>query len=128
MINIDNDNPLLTQGAWAEFEGSKFLVTHMSNLAFQRAWLRKQQPHRKKIEAGTLDPAIVRDLMTQAMAEAMILDWQKVVDGEGKEVPFSKEACVKALANNPELRDFVSEFSMQLDNFRQEEKKALGKA
>ena len=127
MINIDNDNSLLTAGVWVEFEGSEFLVTHMSNVAFQRAYMRQQAPHRQKIDKGTLDPAIMRKLMTSAMAEALILDWKRVIDSSGSEVPFSKEACQKALNSNEDLRDFLSEFSMNLDNYRSSRKEELGK-
>ena len=127
MINIDKENVLTSTGVWATYEGSEFLVAHTSHLPFQRAVMRRQQPHRKKIENGTLDPETLRDLMCQSMAEALILDWKKVTDGEGKEVPYSPASGYKALKNNPDLRDFISEFSMNLENFRQLEKEALGK-
>lgn len=128
MISIDNDNTLLTAGVWTEYEGSRFQVTHMSNIAFQRTVMRLQAPYKARIDKGTLDPATSRDLMCKAMSEALIVSWENVCDKDGKEVPFSKEACYKALKNNEGLRDFVSDFAMNLDNFRQEEKAALGKS
>lgn len=128
MINIDNDNSLLSQGCWVEYEGSRFLVAHMSNAAFQRAVMRGQAPYRKKIEAGSLDPVISRDIMSKAMADSLVLSWDKVVDKDGKAVEFTSELCYKALKNNEDLRDFLSEFSMNLDNFRKSEKEELGKS
>ena len=127
-INIDQENPLLTAGVWADFGDSKFLVTHMSNVAFQRAVMRLQSPHKSKIEKGTLDPQISRDIMSKAMAQALVLDWKDVVDGEDKPVVFTSEACFKALKNNEDLRDFISEFAMNLENFRKEAKDALSKS
>lgn len=128
MINIDKDNSLLTAGVWMEYEGSKFLVTHMSNVAFQRAVMRRQAPHKSKIDKGTLDPAVMRELMTRAMAETLLLDWKNVVDKEGKEVPYSPEAGYKALKNNEDLRDYLSDFAMNLDNYREEKREELGKS
>jgi hypothetical protein len=128
MINIDNEQTLLTTGVWAEYEGSRLLIAHMSNPSFQRAVMRKQAPYKSRIEKGTLDPAISRDLMCKSMSEALILDWEKVVDSAGAAVAFSKDACYKALKNNEGMRDFVSEFAMNLDNFREAEKEALGKS
>lgn len=128
MINIDKDNSLLTAGVWMEYEESRFLVTHMSNVAFQRAVMRRQAPHKSKIDKGTLDPAIMRELMTKAMAETLVLGWENVVDGEGNKVPFTPEACHKALKNNEDLRDYISDFAMNLDNFREEKKEELGKS
>ncbi len=128
MINIDNDVSVLTKGVWAEFGGSKFLIAHMSNVGFTRAVMRGQAPYRKKIEASSLDPAISREIMTKAMSTHLVLDWKDVVDSAGQQVPFSADTCFKALSNNEDLRDFVSEFAMNLDNFKKEEKEALGKS
>lgn len=128
MINIDQVNPLLTEGVWTEFEGSRFLVTHMSNVAFQRAVMRRQAPYKSKIEKGTLDPAITRKLMSQAMADALVLDWKDVTGEDKQPVAFSTEACFKALQNHHDLRDFLSEFAMNLDNFAQEAKDKMSKS
>lgn len=128
MINIDKDNSLLTAGVWMEYEGSRFLVTHMSNVAFQRAVMRGQAPHKAKVDKGTLDPAIMRDIMTKAMAATLVLGWEKVVDGKGVDVPFTAEACYKALKNNEDLRDYLSDFAMNLDNYREEKLEELGKS
>lgn len=128
MINIDNDVSVLTKGVWVTFGGSQFLIAHMSNVGFTRAVMRGQAPYRKKIEAGSLDPAISREIMTKAMSTHLVLDWKDVVDSNGDQVQFSSEACYKALSNNEDLRDFVSEFAMNLDNYKKEEKDALGKS
>lgn len=128
MINIDNDNSLLTAGVWTDFDGSRFLVTHMSNINFQRAVMRRQAPHKRKIENGSLDPQVSRDIMTRAMADALVIGWEGVVDSANQQVQFSSEACYKALKNNEELRDFISDFAMNLEHFRREQKEALVKS
>ena len=130
MINIDNDNSLLTVGVWTEYDGARLLVTHMSNPEFQRSLMRRQAPYKTKIDKGTLDPVVQRDIMMHAMSEGLIKDWDPKTfrDSKGAEVPFSKEACFKALKNNEGLRDYISEFAMNLDNYREAEKEALGKS
>jgi hypothetical protein len=127
MINIDDNNPLLTSGAWVEFEGSEFLVTHMSNVSFQRSVMRKQAPYKSKIDKGSLDPEITRDLMSKAMSESLILDWRNVTDNSGAKIEFNPQLCYKALKNNEALRDFISSFAMDLDNFKGEAIDQLGK-
>ena len=128
MFNIDRSMPKTESGAWAEFEGSKFLVAHITNLKFQRALARLQQPYRRKIEAGTMDPKVSKDLMCQAMAEALVLNWKDVVDDSGTVVDYSSEGCYKALLNNPQFREFVATFAAELDNFREEEVEEAGKS
>lgn len=128
MFNIDNKLSLIETGSWGEFQGSKFLITHISNLRFQRTLARLQQPYKKRIEQGTLDPATSKDVMCKAMSESLISDWQNVVDRTGEKVPYSPEAAYRALVNDPEFRDFVTEFAVNLQNFRDEEVKDAGKS
>ena len=128
MINIDNDVSLLDEGVWTEFNGSKLKIAHSSNSAFQRALSRRQQPHRRKIEQGTADPQVLRDVMCQAMADALVVDWKEVTDKSGASIAYTPELGYKALKNNPDLREYVTEFSTNLDNFRTEEVNELGKS
>lgn len=128
MFNIDKGMPLTESGAWAEFSGSRFQVAHLSSIRFQRELARLQQPHRKKIDAGTMDPQASKDLLCQAMAKGLVLGWEDVVDSSGAKVPFSTEAAYKALSISPEFREFVSEFATNLENFRQEELEEVGKS
>lgn len=128
MFNIDEGLPLTESGAWGQFSGSKFLIAHLSSIRFQRALAQLQQPYRKKIEAGTMDPKVSKELMCQAMAKGLLLDWDNVGDASGNQVTFSVEAATKALMNNAEFREFVSEFSQNLENFREQEMEEVGKS
>lgn len=126
MFNIDADITNVDSGVWTRYEGSKFLVAHISNMKFQRAISRLQQPHRRKIESGTLDPKTNRDIVCQALADAVLIDWTDVVGKDGKNVPYSVDSAFTALSRNPEFRDFISEFATNLSNYRTEEVQALG--
>lgn len=125
VVNAKHDK--ITQGAWVEFGGSKFLVCHSSNLKFQRTFARLQQPHRSKIEKGTLDPAISKEIVCKAFSQALILNWEDVVDSEGADVPFSTESAYEALTNNPDLVEYIQEVSNNLAYYKSEELEALGK-
>jgi hypothetical protein len=128
MFNIDAKLSLIETGSWGEFQGSKFLITHISNLRFQRALARLQQPHRRKIDTGSMDPALSKDLMCKAMSEALVLDWQNVVDKDKNPVPFNVDNCYKALSRDPEFREFVTDYAINLQNFRDEEIAQEGKS
>lgn len=125
VVNAKHDK--ITQGTWVEFGGSKFLVCHSSNLKFQRTFARLQQPHRSKIEKGTLDPAISKEIVCKAFAQALILDWSEVIDSDGNDVPFSTESAYQALTNNPDLVEYIQEVSNNLAYYKSEELEALGK-
>lgn len=125
MFKIDRDLSSIASGVWAQWQGSQFKIAHISNMKFQRALAKLQQPHRLKLEKGTLDPKINRDLVCQAMAEGVLLDWKEVGDANGV-VEYSVETAHTALKNDPEFRDFVSDFASNLANYRDEEVEELG--
>lgn len=118
----------IDEGSWGEFEGSKFLIVHSGNIRFQRTLARLQAPHRQKIERGRMDPAELKNILCRAMAEALILDWRNVLDKKGNEAPFSKENVEIALKQNDLFREFVMDFSNDMNNFREDEEADLGNA
>lgn len=127
-MDFDADITTVDTGVWQEFDDAEFLIAHISNLKFQRALARLQQPHRRKLENGTLDPQVNRDILCKAMAEGVLLDWRKVGSKEtgAKDVPYSAKAGQTMLIKNAEFRDFVSAFAVELANFKQAEVEALG--
>lgn len=112
----------IDEGVWAEYEGSQFKIAYATNVSFMRAKQRLEHPHRRKIENGSIDPAEHRRILTKAMAEAILLDW-KGIDGD---VPYSKKLAEQALMNDESFRDFVMTFSMDLANFKEEEREHEG--
>lgn len=129
MISINNpDKHLEDEGVWTSFRGSDFLVANVNNFRFQKMFARLQMPHRRRIEKGNLDPEIGLDILCKSLSKTVILDWRKVTDNEGTEVPFSSEMCAEALANNADLREYIQEYAADLENFKEEEKEELGKS
>lgn len=120
-VMIDQDNQDAEEGVWAKYRGSEFKIVHSGNAKFQRALSRLQAPHRRKIEKGSMDPVESKDLICTAMSEGLVIGWRGVIDSAKNEVPFSKSACAQALRNNSDLREFVQEFAVDLDNFRVEQ-------
>lgn len=126
-MKYDADITITETGVWEEFDGSEFLIAHISNLRFQRALARLQQPHRRKLENGTLDPEVNKRILAQAMSEGILLDWRKVGSKTGEtDVPYTAKAGYQALMGNAEFRDFVSGFAVELANFKQTEVEELG--
>lgn len=121
MFNIDSSNEEgFERGVWTDFSGSQLLIANTGNLTYQRELSRLQQPYRKKIERGTLDPKITKHLLCKAIADAVLIDWKDVIDGKGKQVKFDKEVAYKALDSSEELRDFVIDYATNFENYKEE--------
>ena len=128
MFDIDKTTTELeNNGVWVTFREGKFLIAHTNNMVFQRTFTRLQAPHRKRLEKGTLDPKIQLDTMCKAMAKGILLDW-KNVSSKGKKYPYSEEAAYALLLHNSELREFVQDTALDLENYRSEEIEELGES
>lgn len=128
MFKFDKENNQFEDGVWMPFDGSEFLIAHSSSVKFQRALARLQQPHRKRIEAGTMDPEESKRIVCQAMAEGVLLNWRNVISSAGEPVDYNKARGTEALLKDPSFRDFVSEVSMAATNYVQTEVEELGKS
>lgn len=113
-------------GVWLEYMGGEFLIASGSKMAFQRTLSRLQQPHQKKIDKGILDPEISQQILCKSLARHILLDW-KNVGAKGKELEYSEENAAKVLASNVDLRSWVSDASLDMDNFREEALEEEGK-
>jgi hypothetical protein len=118
---IDEQNNRGEEGVWQEYEGSKFLLASSGSLKFLRVMARLQKPHRRKIDRGQLEPELQQKMLIDAMAEAVVLDWQGVQNKAKEDVPFSVAGAKAALTADPSFREFVMEFSSDLANFKAEQ-------
>lgn len=128
MFHFDADLSTIDDGVWTEWSGSKFLIAHISNMKFQKMLARLQQPYRKKLEQGTLDPQVNRDILCKAMSETVLLGWDNVTTVSGEVVPFNSQNAFHSLKSDPEFRDFVADFATQMANYRSGETEELGKS
>lgn len=127
MFQIDADLSSLESGVWEEYQGSRFLIAHISNSKFQRALAKYQLPHRRKIAEGTLDPEKNKEIVARAMAEGVLLGWDNVIDAKKQQVQYTPALAFQALMRDPEFRDFVSEYAMAMTNFKSAEVDEVGK-
>lgn len=128
MFNIDSASSEKEQdGIWHEYQGSKFKIAYAGNPSFLREFNRLQYPYRRKIERGQLDPVIERQILSKALAKAVLLDWSDVVDGSGKVVNYTQSLAEEVLLKDSAFREFVQDVAMNADNYRQEVIEATGK-
>lgn len=73
------------------------------------------KPHAKKLELGTLPEEVGKKIDAQVFVESCVAGWEGVTDSEGKEIPFSFDACVSMFVEMPDL--FNALFS-QASNFQ----------
>lgn len=116
------------EGQWVEFEGADLLIAYAQNPEFQKAHRQLTKPFRRQLEKGTLDVEKEEELLCEAMATGLLLDWKRVkFEEDGDDVPYTQDLAKQALILNPELREFVAGFSYELDNFRNKDIESTAK-
>lgn len=127
MFKLSGNEESESARRWVEFEGGELLIAYSGNMQFQRKFNDMQLPHRKKIAKGTLDPKIQRSILCESIAAHVLVGWRKIGDAEGNLIEYSPETATAALISNPDLREFVQDYSMEFTNFRSETVEDMGK-
>ena len=107
-------------GVWADYSGAKLQIARAGNPTFLRVLDRIEAPYRKKIQQGKMSTEQSIDNLCKAMGEAILIGWEGIETEDGP-LEYSKENAFTVLRHNPEVREFVSEFAAEADNFRGEE-------
>lgn len=129
MFNIDSiDNEAQAHGTWVDYSGSQFLIASINNFSFQREFNKLQRPHQRKIDKNTLDPKISLEILSKAMSNHILLDWKKVCDKAGAVVMYSPDRAYSVLMGNADLRSYVQEVAMDIENYKAEQEEDEGKS
>jgi len=83
---------------------------------------RLEAPYKRTTRNGELPQEVLERILTEQMAEAIIVDWKGFTDKSGNLLSYSKEQALALLTALPELRDDLAAMSIKLDNFRDEDK------
>lgn len=90
------DQQKVNEGTWRDIMGGQFLIARAGNHRYLAA--QERNGKRKAINAEDRQNALYRSI-----AEGILLDWKEVEDKDGKPIPYSVDAVVEVLNDNPDL-------------------------
>lgn len=114
------DDQKTTSGAWTEYMGVPVLVARSNNDVFRREFRRLSKPYQRQIDQNRLPEDIAENILATSMAKGILLDWDS--EKFPGNVKYSFEAAKEVLTDDPDFRDFVTEYSGQAENYYEEEK------
>ncbi len=121
-MNLENfrtDQKLEEDGKWEDFgDGCKLLIARAGNKKWKDCWKKISKPYRKQIKRETISETKADELIIEAMAMAILLDWENLRDGK-ELIEYSKENAIKVLSI-PDFREIVSEISQSMENYQNE--------
>lgn len=116
------DSNLERTGVWADYYGGSRLKIASKESPEYKAYLAKLA-QRNRVKIGTKDPTpeqmvLLRQVMSDAMAKHLLLDWENIsLNGEDA-VPYSFETGKMVLLNSNELYEFVDSVADDNSQFR----------
>ncbi len=104
------------KGVWLPYDGAEFLVAYAESTAYKRA-VNKARLKRSPAEIRR-KPELLEQIAAEAMAEAVLLDWRGVKNGE-EDFPCTPANKLTLLAI-PEFRDWLATQCNDANNFKSE--------
>jgi len=99
-----------------------------ANLAFSKAMEEKTRPHRKRggaFEGENVDVDLATDIMKQAFAETIILDWKGFTKkADGKPLAYNAKVAYEMMVALPDLYVELRDAAGAAANYRIEDIKA----
>jgi hypothetical protein len=98
-----------TEGFWHKVNKKikvKLARAGGANMSFTKAMEEKTREHRKRggaFEGENVDVELATDLMKQAFAETIILDWKGFTNKAGKTVAYTPKVAYETLVALPDL-------------------------
>lgn len=114
------DDAKQDSGVWATYRGVELLIARSTTARYVRELRRMQKPYQKQLAQGTHDPQRFQTDVHRAVAKCLLLDWRGLIVN-GEEIPYSEDNAFQLLEQDPDAREFIAEFSTNIDNFLNEE-------
>jgi hypothetical protein len=114
------DTALEDEGAWVALDDqTRVKVARIGNRKYREAFQRRIRPYAKALKAGALSDKIAEQIMTDTLAETVLLGWQGFTR-DGAELAYSAEAARAMLADPAykDFRDLVVEIAGEMATFK----------
>lgn len=98
-----------------------------ANESFRKVVEEARRPYARLIANDLLEEDTAKDIVYEAYAKAVVLEWSGVYDAEGKEIPFTVDNCIAQFKKYPDFFSFVFTESQRLANYRKAEQETEAK-
>lgn len=120
---------LENEGKWFDIgDGAKVLVARFGNKAHKKVLNKLRAPYKPLLlRGGSIPEEKNEEIISESMAQTILLGWDGFMDQDMKVLPYSIEAARESFKLYPDFLDLVSQFSLDVSNFRSEMQEAVVK-
>jgi len=107
-------------GSWGTYRGVKLLIARANNTRFRAIFKRLSKPFSREIEKGTIGEADSESILCESLSKGILFGWKNfIVNGE--EIEYTQDTAQQLMVNDPDCRQYVQEYSQDLDNYLKED-------
>lgn len=115
------DDKLSVEGKWVPISATaKLRIARLNNEPYREFIRKKLKPYKSAMRAGSLDDSLMTEVVIQAMARHILLDWEGLKES-GAELKYSLETCERILRDKEQFRELVAALANDADLFREAE-------
>lgn len=116
------DKVAAEDGKWFPVPGDsgdvEFLIARINNPEWVRVTKELMKPYKGASRSRMLGQKVRDEITIKAMARTILLGWRGDLRVDEKDFPYSVENAERMLTDYPDARDFVSDRSTDLDEYR----------
>jgi len=114
------DTDLESEGKWFDIgDNASIKVARFGNERHKKTLLKLREPYKALLLRGGQIPDDVNDgIVTESMANTILVDWKGMYDQDNNEIPFSVEAASQAFSLYKDFLELVSNLSLNAANYR----------
>ena len=115
------------KGIWVDYFGVELRIARYKiSTAIEKFESISIGSKNKKRFSSNIHDIETRPIMIEVLAETVLIDWRNF-SFKNKKVPYSKEAAITLMTNDLDLLDFISSYSMNINNYLlEDEDKTVG--
>lgn len=120
---FETDESLELDGVWVDIgddDETQLLVARVGNPTFNRMIRQRMKPFKNLIQRDRLPASTQEKILTEVMAECILLDW-KNLKHNGKTVKYSSATALKLMTSIKDFRELVTEIANSMETFMKEE-------
>jgi hypothetical protein len=126
-----SDTNLEREGVWCDFfDGARLKIASKESPEYKAYLAKLAQRHKLKIGSKKVRPetmTLMKDVMSDAMAKNLLVDWEGISLNNEENVPYSHEVGKMACLNSHVLFDFVDSASEDNARFQIEQEEIVKK-
>lgn len=108
-------------GVETDYYGVTLRIARANNSNFVKAFKSESNALKRAKGNAKIDADAIEAVATKAMAKTILVGWSGF-EMDGKEIEYSSENAFNLLTNDHDVREFVSSFANDMDNFMEEVK------